>query len=247
MAVNIVRTGFYATECEGFRNRVFFFRKPVWAVVRKTKLRQLNQEMFQVRTRAYVCMRACVRVNTCVRARCTLFTCAHHVVHPCQLLYAMQALTETEAASVVSRRDFGFAGLRMLPKKEKGVRLITNMSRRTRSKAVRVKGKSKSKKPQVHADKVPTSTNAADASIEAGAEGGGTFDADKIRSMGKDKGSDGSASVGENSSKKGTTGANVKYKRDRPRSINDALIDAFLVLKHEKLNNPMCWGASVRE
>jgi hypothetical protein len=44
-----VRTGFYATECEGFRNRVFFFRKPVWAVVRKTTLRKLNQDMFQVR------------------------------------------------------------------------------------------------------------------------------------------------------------------------------------------------------
>ena len=44
-----VRTGFYATECEGFRNRVFFFRKPVWAVVRKTTLRKLNRDMFQVR------------------------------------------------------------------------------------------------------------------------------------------------------------------------------------------------------
>ena len=46
-----VRTGFYATECEGFRNRVFFFRKPVWAVVRKTTLQKLNQDMFQVRVR----------------------------------------------------------------------------------------------------------------------------------------------------------------------------------------------------
>ena len=47
--LHIVRTGFYATECEGFRNRVFFFRKPVWAVVRRTTLRKLNQDMFQVR------------------------------------------------------------------------------------------------------------------------------------------------------------------------------------------------------
>jgi hypothetical protein len=49
VAACTVRTGFYATECEGFRNRVFFFRKPVWTVVRKTTLQKLNQDMFQVR------------------------------------------------------------------------------------------------------------------------------------------------------------------------------------------------------
>ena len=47
LVMPLIHTGFYATECEGFRNRVFFFRKPVWAVVRRTTLRKLNGEMFQ--------------------------------------------------------------------------------------------------------------------------------------------------------------------------------------------------------
>jgi telomerase reverse transcriptase len=89
LVVPLIRTGFYATECEGYRNRVFYFRKPVWAVVRRTTLQKLSTQLF----------------------------------HP---------LTEAEAELLVSRRQFGFAGLRMLPKSTKGVRLITNMSRRTR-------------------------------------------------------------------------------------------------------------------
>jgi hypothetical protein len=36
-----------------------------------------------------------------------------------------------------------------------------------------------------------------------------------------------------------------RYKRDKPRSINDALTDAFLVLKYEKSANPAVFGASV--
>jgi hypothetical protein len=151
----------------------------------------------------------------------------------------MQPLTETEAALVVSRRDFGFAGLRMLPKKEKGVRLITNMSRRTRSKAVRVKNKTMLKKKLTHAD-ILSAVPATDQPKPA--EGDKVHMSAKVAdtsAMGTHSNAGGRQPIGAN-------GTNVQYKRDRPRSINDALIDAFLVLKHEKLNNPACWGASVR-
>ena len=140
MAARTVRTGFYATQCEGFRNRVFFFRKPVWAIVRKTTLQKLNQDMFQV----------CASHFWSGALPCSVFVEEHHLpTHD-----VTQPLTETEAALVVSRRDFGFAGLRMLPKKEKAVRLITNMSRRTRSKAVRVKNKSDFSKTSAHVNRL---------------------------------------------------------------------------------------------
>ena len=140
----------------------------------------------------------------------------------------------------------------MLPKKEKGVRLITNMSRRTRSKAVRIKGKAKSKKLTEHPDK--TTSVAADADVEISGEvGAGCERPAKVdRAQSSDKGidTDGSAAgtgiSNVNAVANPPNSANVHYKRDRPRSINDALTDAFLVLKYEKLNNPACWGASVR-
>lgn len=152
-----------------------------------------------------------------------------------------QPLTEVEAAVVVSNRDFGFAGLRMLPKKEKGVRLITNMSRRTRSKAVRVKGQSNFKKPPEHAGTV--TVPAADEPKPA--------DGDKAHRLDKDSvapavGTGSNPPNGAATAPNATNATHVHYKRDRSRSINDALIDAFLVLKHEKLHNPACWGASVR-
>ena len=160
---------------------------------------------------------------------------------PWMAVNVTQPLTEVEAAAVVGRRDFGFAGLRMLPKKEKGVRLITNMSRRTRSKAVRVKGQSNFKKPPEHPGTV--AVPAADAPQPA--------DGDKAHRLDKDSVAPavGTGSNGTNPSNGAATAPNathVQYKRDRSRSINDALIDAFLVLKHEKLHNPACWGASVR-
>ena len=43
----------------------------------------------------------------------------------------MQTLTEAQAEAIVSRRTFGYARLRMLPKRG-GVRLITNLSKRRR-------------------------------------------------------------------------------------------------------------------
>ena len=206
MAARTVRTGFYATQCEGFRNRVFFFRKPVWAIVRKTTLQKLNQDMFQVRVSHF----------WSGALPCSVFVEEYHLpTHD-----VTQPLTETEAALVVSRRDFGFAGLRMLPKKEKAVRLITNMSRRTRSKVVRVKNKSNFSKTSAHVNRLsvnPPSDQAKPAEDDKAHRSDNVTDRS---AMGMCSNVGGTPAVG-------ASGTNVQYKRDCPRSINDALIDVF--------------------
>ena len=112
------------------------------------------------------------------------------------------------------------------------MRLITNMSRRARSKAVKIKGMKMKKNG---------GWGAASGKAGGAAGGGAAAGTDGAKDGMPASGGDGGGTAA------GANGVPVKaaYKRDRPRSINDALIDAFLVLKHEKLNNPACWGASV--
>ena len=42
----VLKTAFYITDAEGFRNRVFYYRKPVWAEVRRLQVRGLCRRQF---------------------------------------------------------------------------------------------------------------------------------------------------------------------------------------------------------
>eukprot|EP01052_Picozoa_sp_SAG31_P004765 SAG31_NODE_201_length_20535_cov_15.315081_15_plen_458_part_00 len=173
LVVPLIRTAFYATECEGFRNRVFYYRKPLWAKVRTAALRQLNRDAM------------------------------------------FRPLSDKQAASVLEGRPFGSASLRLLPKAKRGVRLILNLSRRTRHRRQR------SSMP-------PQQKQLSEPHIARSAHEAGTADA--------------AASAVASSAGRSKR---VHYGRPAPRSINDALTDAFLVLKYEKASRPEISGATV--